>query len=108
ADRHGESREARVVERDRQVHGFGATGAGRALAGSTHTSPLTEAPSAAEKLPVLSVPVRTPVGRISTRVDAERLPRTVPPTPIASALMFASTRAPSVTNTRPVTLISPS
>ena len=37
----------------------------------------------------------TPVGRISTRVEAERFPRTVPPITIASALMLASTWAPS-------------
>src|SRR3990167_3451197 len=39
---------------------------------STQISPLTEAPSAAEKLPVRSEPVSTPEGRISTRVDADR------------------------------------
>jgi hypothetical protein len=53
-------------------------------------------------------PVSTPEGRISTRVLAERLPRTVPPITIAAALMLASTWAPSPTYTRPVTLISPS
>ena len=82
--------------------------AARVAGGSTQTSPLTDAPSAAEKLPVLREPVSTPVGRISTRVDAERLPRTVPPITIASALILASTWAPSATSTRPVTLMSPS
>jgi hypothetical protein len=75
---------------------------------STQISPLTDAPSAAEKLPVFSVPVNTPDGMISTRVDAERLPRTTPPIWIAAALMLASTCAPSATKTLPETLISPS
>ena len=70
--------------------------------------PFTEAPSAAEKLPVLSVPVSTPEGRISTRVVAERLSRTTPPIWMAAALMLASTWAPSATKTLPETLISPS
>ena len=60
------------------------------------------------KLPVLSDPVRMPDGRISTRVAADRLPRTVPPTTMAAPLMLASTSAPSDTTTRPVTLMSPS
>src|SRR5262249_18110215 len=99
------ARLANPVEVD---HGLRSVGALRAAAGSTHTSPLTDAPSAAAKLPVLSDPVSTPVGRISTRVAADRLPRTVPPITMASPLMLASTSAPSDTTTRPVTLISPS
>src|SRR5574337_228428 len=75
---------------------------------STQTSPFTAAPSAAVKLPLLSVPVSGPVGRISTRVEAERLPRTTPPITMAVALMLASTSAPSPTYTMPVRLISPS
>src|SRR4029450_3003825 len=70
---------------------FGADGR------STQISPLTDAPSAAEKLPGRREPVRTPDGRISTRVVAERFPRTAPPITIAEALMLASTCAPSPT-----------
>src|SRR5439155_5668406 len=84
-----------VAEPVERVHGFRSPGTvDRAGPGSTQTSPLTDAPSAAAKLPVLSEPVRTPVGRISTRVAAERLPRTVPPITMARPLMLASTSAP--------------
>src|SRR3990170_837479 len=109
------ARGARVAEPGREeiAHGdqLPAGGAVERLATagrSTQISPLTEAPSAAEKLPVRSEPVSTPEGRISTRVAAERLPRTVPPITMAAASMLASTCAPSATSTRPVTLISPS
>src|SRR5262249_3566625 len=107
ADLDAASPNLRIVEPGTDVHGFCAD-VPRVPPGSTHTSPLTDAPSAAEKLPVLSVPVSTPFGRISTRVAADRLPRTVPPITMARALMFASTCRPSATSTRPVTLISPS
>src|SRR5262249_60455366 len=91
-----------------QSHPSRSDAPARLATGSTQPSPLPAAPSAAVKLPVLSDPVRTPVGRISTRVDADSFPRPVPPIWIATALMLASTSAPSVTVTRPLTLMSPS
>src|SRR5882672_5085610 len=99
---------AGLEELDQVAHRWRSSAGSPVSGRSIQISPLTAAPSAAEKLPVLSVPVSTPVGRISTRVAAERLPRTVPPTTIARALILASTSAPSPTSTRPVTLMSPS
>src|SRR5260370_708962 len=75
---------------------------------SSQISPLTDDPSAAEKLPALSVPVRTPEGRMSRCVVADRLPRTLPAMRMDAALMLASTWAVSETVTRPETSISPS
>src|SRR5204863_600811 len=51
---------ANVVEED---HALRSLAVSRAAPGSTQTSPLTDAPSAAAKLPVFSEPVSTPVGR---------------------------------------------
>src|SRR5262245_45495035 len=104
----GHSKPSRFTHLLEEDHVVWSLAASREPAGSTHTSPLTEAPSAAAKLPVLRDPVNTPVGRISTRVAAERLPRTVPPITIDRPLMLASTSAPGATTTRPVTVISPS
>src|SRR4029450_12513015 len=75
---------------------------------SSQISPLTEEPSAAEKLPALRVPVSTPLGRMSRWVVAERVPRTLPAITMAAALMLASTWAASATTPRPATSISPS
>ena len=57
-------------------------------------SPLTDAPSAAAKLPLRRFPVSTPWGRISTRPAALRFPRTFPPTTIVDAVKMALERTP--------------
>src|SRR3972149_588576 len=69
--------------RRRQRHAGRSAGAGAWR--STQISPFTVAPSAAAKLLLLTVPVSEPLGRMSTRVSAERLPRTVPATTIRRA-----------------------
>src|SRR5438128_51798 len=89
-----------------EVHARACCGAPGA--GSSQISPLTLAPSAAVKLPLLTVRVRAPVDRTSTHVSAERLPRTTPPMTIACAVMLASTRASGPTCSVPSSTMSPS
>src|SRR3972149_294809 len=77
-------------------------GGGRPPAGRPpQPPPWAGPPGGAEKPPGRSEPVSTPEGRISTRVAAERLPRTVPPITMAAASMLAATCAPPPTRTRP-------
>ena len=99
---------ARDERRERAEAGFG--GADEASDGerSTQTSPRSEEPSAATRLPLRTVPVSVPDASISTWVFAETFPRTTPAMTIMAAEMFASTSASGPTRTVPVTLISPS
>src|SRR5262249_47584391 len=94
--------------RQRHVHPGTSAGRGVASGRSSQSSLLTLAPSAAAKLLLLTVPVSAPVGKISTRVSADRLPRTTPPTTIARAVMLASTRPSAPTCTVPSRTMSPS
>src|SRR3989441_674380 len=102
----GAGGDERAHRRQREGHARACCGAPGA--GSSQISPLTLAPAAAVKLPLLTVPVSAPVDRTSTHVSAERLPRTTPPMTMACAVMLASTRPSGPTCSVPSSTMSPS